>query len=134
MRLFGISLNPKKSNFELEEGKLLGNIISNNAIKIDPNRVDAIKKITISRTKKEIQSFIGKVNFIKRFISIFFEIMKYITNMLRKQNEIKWTLEVRKAFSNIKKELTEPHVLNSLDCSRDFQIFLFTCWSPIKKE
>ena len=25
---FGVSLNPKKSNFALEEGKLLGNIIS----------------------------------------------------------------------------------------------------------
>ena len=54
-RKFGISLNPKKSNFALEEGKLLGRIISKGGIKIDPQRVDAIQKITIPRTKKEIQ-------------------------------------------------------------------------------
>ena len=41
-RKFGISLNPKKSNFALEEGKLLGHIISKDGIKIDPQRVDAI--------------------------------------------------------------------------------------------
>ena len=46
--------------------------------------------------------------------------------MLRKENEIKWTSEARKAFSDIKKALTEAHLLNKHDCSRDFQIFLFT--------
>lgn len=51
--------------------------------------------------------------------------MKYITNMLRKENEIKWTSEARKAFSYIKRALTEAPVLNSPDCSRDFQIFSF---------
>jgi hypothetical protein len=37
-RKFGISLNPKKILFGLEEGKLLGHIISKYGIKIDPNR------------------------------------------------------------------------------------------------
>ena len=39
---FGISLNPKKSHFVMEEGKLLGHIISERGIKIDPNRVASI--------------------------------------------------------------------------------------------
>ena len=39
---FGVSLNLKKSNFALEEGKLLGNIISKEGIKIDSSRVEAI--------------------------------------------------------------------------------------------
>ena len=42
--------------------------------------------------------------------------MKYITNMLRKENAIKWSYEARKSFSNIKKALTEAPVLNSPDC------------------
>jgi hypothetical protein len=82
--------------------------------------VEATQKIAIPRTKKEIQSFIGKVNFMRRFISNIAEIMKYITNMLRKENEIKWTPEARRAFSDIKKALAKAHVLNSPDCSRDF--------------
>jgi hypothetical protein len=35
---FGISLNPKKSNFGMQEGKLLGHIISKEGIKIDPKQ------------------------------------------------------------------------------------------------
>jgi hypothetical protein len=49
---FGISLNPKKSNFDLEEGKLSGHIISKDGIKIDPSRVEAIQNNAIPRTKK----------------------------------------------------------------------------------
>ena len=70
-RKFGVSLNPKKSKFSLEDVKLLGHIILKDGIKIDPSSVEAIQKIEIPRTKKEIQSFIGRVNFLKRFMSNF---------------------------------------------------------------
>jgi len=95
-KTFGVSLNHKKSIFSLEEGKLLGNIISRDGIKIDPNKVEVIQKIDIPRTKKEVQYFIGRVNFLRRFISNFVEIMKHITNMLKKNNKIKWNQDASK--------------------------------------
>jgi hypothetical protein len=81
---YGISLNPKKSHFSMEEGKLLGHIVSPKGIKIDPQRVKAIQKIDIPRNKKSIQSFIGKINFLRRFTPNFAEIIKIITDMLKK--------------------------------------------------
>ena len=51
---FGVSLNPKKSHFSLQEGNLLGNIISKDDIRIDPSKVDAIEKIDIPRGRKEV--------------------------------------------------------------------------------
>ena len=54
-RKYGISLNPKKSNFAMMEGKLLGHIISGEGIRIDPNRVTAIQNLDFPRTRKEIQ-------------------------------------------------------------------------------
>jgi len=33
---FGLSLNPKKSHFAMQEGKLLGHIVSKDGIKVDP--------------------------------------------------------------------------------------------------
>ena len=51
--------------------------------------------------------------------------MKNITNMLRKESEIKWTVEAKNSFSNIKRALIESPVLISPNCSRDFQIFSF---------
>jgi len=41
-RKYGLSLNHKKTLFGLEEGKLLGNIISEEGIEIDPKRIDGI--------------------------------------------------------------------------------------------
>jgi hypothetical protein len=92
-RNFGLSLNPKKSLFSMKEGKLLGHIISAEGVRIDPSRVEAIQTLYFPRSKKEVQSFLGKIIFLRRFISNFVELVKYITSMLRKGNEVKWTIE-----------------------------------------
>lgn len=39
---FGISLNPKKSIFAMDEGNLIGHIISKDGIHIDPSSVEEI--------------------------------------------------------------------------------------------
>ena len=88
-RKFGISLNPKKNLFGLEEGKLLGHIISKDGIKIDPSRIEAFQKVEHPRNIKELQSFIGKINFLRRFIPNLAEILRNITNMLKKDTKIK---------------------------------------------
>ena len=46
-RRYGISLNPKKSQFALNEGKLLGHIVSSEGVKINPMRVEAIQIVRI---------------------------------------------------------------------------------------
>ena len=53
-RRFGLSLNPKKTVFGLQEGKLLGHIISEKGIKIYPKRVEGILQISSPRNIKEL--------------------------------------------------------------------------------
>jgi len=65
---YGLSLNPKKSLFAMEEGKLLGHIISKDGIRIDPAHVQEIQQIDLPRNKKEIQSFNSKMNFLRHFV------------------------------------------------------------------
>ena len=75
--------------FGLQEGKLLGHIISEEGIKIDPNRVEGILQISQPRNLKELQSFIGKINFLRRFIPNLAELLKNMTNMLKKEVGVK---------------------------------------------
>jgi hypothetical protein len=124
-RKFGISLNPKKSHFGVEERKLLGHIISKEGIKIDPNRIEGILKIGTPRSKKELQSFLGKVNFLRRFIPNLTKIIKHITCMLRKGNKIKWNPDAKKYFEDIKIALTKSPVLASPNFTKDFILFSF---------
>jgi len=105
-RKFGTSLNPKKSLFAVKEGKLFGHIISKEGVVINPKRVSAIESLTLPRNKKEIQDFLGKINFLWRFIPNYAKIVKYITNMLRKDREIKWTPSFRHTFEQIKTEIS----------------------------
>ena len=128
---FGVSLNPKKSHFALEEGKLLGHIISKNGIRIDPTRVEAIGQIALPRNKKDVQSFIAEVNFLRRFIIDYAEKMRNITEMLRKGSEIKWSSEAKKSFEEIKDALTKAHVLISPNFEKYFQIYSFASENTI---
>jgi hypothetical protein len=51
-RKYGLSLNPNKSLFSMKEGKLLGHIVSNEGVKVDPNRVEAIKTLSLPGSRK----------------------------------------------------------------------------------
>jgi hypothetical protein len=63
---------------------------------------------------------------LRRFISNFVELVKFITVMLRKWNEVKWTPEARSSFEQIKQALVDAPVLISLDYSKEFFIFSFS--------
>jgi hypothetical protein len=92
---------------------------------VDPNRVEGILKIDIPRSKKEVQSLLGKVNFLRRFIPNLAEIIKHTTNMLKRGNQIKWIPEARKSFEDIKVALTKALVLASPNFEKDFILFSF---------
>jgi hypothetical protein len=124
-RKYGISLNPKKSHFDMLKGKLLGHIISVGGIKIDLERVYAIQKIDIPRNKKVIQSFIGKIIFLRRFVPNFAKIIRPITNMLKKYVDIKWSQDSKSSFQRIKQALVEAPVLVSPSYSKEFLILSF---------
>jgi hypothetical protein len=51
--------------------------------------------------------------------------------MLRKGNEVKWTVEPREYFNQIKQALTEAPVLISPDYSKDFLIFSFASFDTV---
>lgn len=109
----------------MEEGKLLGHIISKDGIRIDPSRVEAIQKIDFPRNKKEIQAFNGKMNFLRKFIPNLVEHLCELTNMLKKKSTVKLTKDAMKHFNLVKLSLTTTPVLINPNYTRDFIIFSF---------
>jgi hypothetical protein len=103
----------------------LGHIISKDKIKIDPSRIESILKIDHPRNIKELQSFISKINFLRRFIPNLAELLRNITNMLKKDTKIKWNLEAKQSFEQVKNTLTQAPILISPDYTKDFYIFSF---------
>jgi hypothetical protein len=66
-RQLGISLNPKKSLMGMFEAKLLGHIVSK-GVRIDLERVNGIQEVPLPSNKKTIQSFLGQIGFVRKFI------------------------------------------------------------------
>ena len=87
---YGISLNPKKSFFALSEGKILGFIVSKSGIHIDPDRIKEISEIPLPHNKKAMQSFLGQINFVKRFVPDFSRIVSPLQEMIKKNSNFKW--------------------------------------------
>ena len=111
--------------FCLEECKLLGHVISKDGIRIDPTRIEAILQIHHPRNVKEPQAFLGKINFLRKFISNLAELIRLLNKMLKKDSKVKWTVEAKQAFEEIKLALTRTPVLTSPKFDKDFIIFSF---------
>ena len=69
LRKYRLRLNPNKCTFGVRSGKLLGFIVSHKGIEVDPDKVKAIQEIPVQRTEKQVRGFLGRLNYISRFIS-----------------------------------------------------------------
>ena len=64
-RHYNIRLNPHKCIFGVESGQLLGFIVANDGICMDPLKVEAITNLPPPRTILQLQSLQGKANFLR---------------------------------------------------------------------
>jgi ribonuclease HI len=122
-RKFVISLNPSKSIFSVTKGKLLGYIVSNSRISIDPERIATILNLPAPTSKKEVQAFMGIINFVHTFFPDFVVMVKPIHNILKKDLSFSWTDDVENNFVRIKKEINSAPILAKLDFEKEFIVY-----------
>ena len=84
-------MNPPKCAFGVSAGKLLGFIISEKGIEIDPKRVEAMKRVEAPTCKKDLQRSLGKVNYLRRFMFNLSGKIDSFTHILRLKNEAEFT-------------------------------------------
>jgi hypothetical protein len=65
MRRYGLKMNPLKCAFGVLAGKFLGFIVHEKGVDIDPKKIESINKVQAPTCKKELQRFLGKVNYLR---------------------------------------------------------------------
>jgi hypothetical protein len=110
--------------FVVTKGKLLGHVILERGISIDHECIEAISKIGFLASQKELKSFLGKINFVRKFITRFAEILRPLNDMLKKE-AIDWTTTARKAFEEINEAIMDAPILLSPDYTKPFYIYPF---------
>ncbi|RVW92012.1 Retrovirus-related Pol polyprotein from transposon 17.6 [Vitis vinifera] len=111
IRKFRLRLNPKKCTFGVTSGKLLGHMVSERGIEVDPDKIKAILDMPVPRTEKEIRGFLGRLQYISRFIARLTDICEPIFRLLRKNQPTVWNDDCQLAFERIKEYLLSPPVL-----------------------
>ena len=69
IRQFRLRLNPKKCTFGMTYGKFLGYMVSKRGIEADPDKIKVILDMPTLRTQREIIGFLGRLQYISRFIA-----------------------------------------------------------------
>jgi hypothetical protein len=120
---FDISLNPSNSIFGITKGKLLGHIVSDSGIRIDPERIAAILNLPAPTSNKEVQDFMGVINFGHRFVPDFSVMVKPIHNLLKQDRSFSWIDDVENDFVGIKKSIHSAPVLVKPYFEKEFMIY-----------
>jgi hypothetical protein len=92
---------------------------------IDPKRTQAIANLPPPSSKKSMQSFLGKINFVRRFIPSFFEMVRPLKNLIKNDVLYRWGSQESQYFDSIKKCIIKAPSLMSPDFSQDFTLYTF---------
>nr|XP_027124338.1 uncharacterized protein LOC113741048 [Coffea arabica] len=124
LRKYNLKLNPAKCAFGAPAGKLLGFIVSKKGIEIDPAKIKAIRDMPIPKCQKDVKSFLGKINFIGRFIGQLTSTCEPLFKLLKKNASMDWNEDCQQAFDKIKNYLLNPPVLVPPQAGRPLIMYL----------
>nr|CAN67133.1 hypothetical protein VITISV_005590 [Vitis vinifera] len=91
-------LNWEKCHFMVQQGIVLGHIISKNGIEVDKAKVELIVKLPPPTNVKGIRQFLGHVGFYRRFIKDFSKISKPLCELLVKDAKFVWDEKCAEEF------------------------------------
>ena len=111
IKQFRLRLNPEKCTFGVTSRKLLGHIVSECGIEVDPEKIRAILGMPALRTEREIRGFVGILQYISHFIARLIDICEPIFRLLRKSQPTVWDDDYQSAFKKIKECLLSPPIL-----------------------
>ena len=100
-----------KSSFAQTEIKYLGHIVNAQGIRPDPKKVEAVQSWPIPQNVHDVRSFLGLVNYFRKFIDHYSEIAVPLTNLTKKASGWNWTGRCQDAFETLKTRLTKAPLL-----------------------
>ncbi|GKV24416.1 hypothetical protein SLEP1_g34030 [Rubroshorea leprosula] len=108
MRQHCLKMNPLKCAFGVFAGNFLGYLVHERGLEVDKNKARAMIEAKPPQNKKELQRFLGQVNFLRRFISNLVGKTRVFSPLLKLKSEMdfKWEEHHQSAFDMIKRTET----------------------------
>ena len=116
LKLHGLVINREKCVFFAQEVEYLGHLVSAAGVAPLSTRVEAINNFPQPCTRGQLMSFLGMVNFYRRFIKGAAALLKPLTDSTRgpggKSTPLQWTVQLSDSFRAAKEALAAATVLD----------------------
>ena len=106
-------LNWEKCHFMVNQGIVLGHIISSRGIEVDKEKIELISQLPSPMNVKTVRQFLGHAGFYRRFIKDFSKIAKPLYKLLEKDAKFVWEKECWESFEELKSHLTTAPVVRA---------------------
>ena len=115
-------LNWEKFHFMVNQGIVLGHIISSRGIEVDKAKIELISKLPPPTNVKTIRQFLGHAGFYRRFIKDFSKIAKPLYKLLEKDAKFIWERECQESFEELKYHLTTAPIVRAPNWQLPFEV------------
>ena len=118
----GLKVNAGKSSFAKEELEYLGYWVTREGVQPLPNKVDAIKNLAPPKTRRQLRSFIGVINYYRDMWKGRSELLAPLSRLTSNAVKWQWTEVEQTAFDKVKKIISKDTLLAFPDFSIPFHI------------
>ncbi|KAI5667635.1 hypothetical protein M9H77_17488 [Catharanthus roseus] len=112
----------EKCSFAQEEVLFLGHKIKGGKLMMEDTKVQAIQRWEPPTKVHELRSFLGLVNYYRRFIKSYSARAAPLTDLLKKNRPWAWSEDCQRAFEDLKKAICKDPVLSLPDYSKPFEV------------
>jgi hypothetical protein len=107
--------------------KFLGHLVSEDGIRVNPEKVKAIIDWPTPTSVKDIRSFLGISGYYRKFIQNYSKVASPLTELLKDEQRFKWGEEQQSAFDFLKQATTSAPILVLPDMSLPFKVTTDAC-------
>ena len=115
-------LNWGKCHFMVNQGIVLGHIISNKGIEVDKAKIELISKLPSPTNVKTVRQFLGHAGFYRRFIKDFSKTTKPLYKLLEKDAKFVLDEDCQKSFEELKAHLTTAPIVRTPNWKLPFEV------------
>jgi hypothetical protein len=120
----GLFLHPEKCFFGMQQGVLLGHVVSSKGIEVDKDKIQVIIDLLVPTNVSELQGFLGHTGYYRRFILMYAALCMCLTVLLKKEVEFSWNQERQEAFEFLKQKLISAPIVVPPDWSKVFHVYI----------
>lgn len=117
-REIGLRLNFEKCKFSRNEVIYTGHRLSAQGVSVDQDRVKAIVEMPAPSNKKELETFLGMITYVSRYIPHLSEVNSVLRNLIKKNSDWTWDANANNSFNQLKNLLIKAPVLRFYDINK----------------